>query len=61
MVPKTCPGIPNGILDPKSTWKDKALYEERAKKLANEFSDYFDKTFAGKGIDKAIEAECPGK
>jgi phosphoenolpyruvate carboxykinase (ATP) len=61
MVPKSCPGVPKAILDPKSTWKDKALYEERAKKLAKEFSDYFDRAYRNKGIDKAIEKECPGK
>jgi phosphoenolpyruvate carboxykinase (ATP) len=61
MVPNSCPGVPKALLDPKSTWKDKALYDVKARKLAKEFSDYFDKTFAGKGISKAIEAECPGK
>jgi len=61
MVPKSCPGVPNGILDPKNTWGDKALYDLRANKLAREFSDYFDKAYAGKGISKAIEMQCPGK
>jgi len=61
LVPKSCLGVPPGILDPKNTWKDKKEYDKRAKKLAKDFSDYFDKTYNGKGIDKAIEKQCPGK
>jgi phosphoenolpyruvate carboxykinase (ATP) len=61
LVPKSCPGVPKELLDPRNTWKDKALYDQRAKKLAKEFSDYFDKAYGKKGISKAIEMECPGK
>jgi len=61
MVPKTCPGVPDEILDPKNTWEDKKAYEERAQTLAKEFSEYFDKVYGNKGIDKNIERQCPGK
>lgn len=61
MVPKSCPGVPSEILDPRNTWKDKKAYEERKKKLAKEFCEHFDKAYGNKGIDKTIERECPGK
>jgi phosphoenolpyruvate carboxykinase (ATP) len=43
-VPVTCPGIPDGVLDPRSTWPDPAKYDEQAKKLAGMFVQNF-KTF----------------
>jgi phosphoenolpyruvate carboxykinase (ATP) len=43
-VPTTCSGIPNEVLDPRSTWPDAAAYDEQAKKLARMFADNF-KTF----------------
>jgi len=42
-IPKTCPNVPEDILDPKSMWADKAAYEESAKTLAKKFSDNFKK------------------
>ncbi|UCC92132.1 MAG: phosphoenolpyruvate carboxykinase (ATP) [Candidatus Aenigmatarchaeota archaeon] len=61
MVPKSCPGVPSGMLDPRNTWGDKKAYGERAKKLAKEFCGHFDKAYGKKGIEKAIEKQCPGK
>ncbi len=61
MVPKSCPGVPSEMLEPKNTWKDKKAYEERARKLAREFCEHFDKAYGKKGIDEAIEKQCPGK
>ena len=60
-VPIECPGIPSEILDPRNTWEDKNAYDERAKKLASEFSAHYDKAYGGKNIDPAIRAQCPGK
>ncbi len=60
-VPLECPGVPSEILDPHNTWEDKNAYNERAKKLASEFSAYFDKAYGDKNIDPAIRAQCPGK
>ena len=43
-VPTACPGVPEGVLDPRSTWPDAAKYDEQATKLAKMFVDNF-KTF----------------
>ena len=61
LVPKSCPGVPAEILDPKRTWEDKEAYEERADRLAAEFAAHFEKAYGNKGIDPAVAAECPGR
>ncbi len=62
LVPTQCPNIPSqDILFPKNTWEDKNAYDERAKKLAAQFSAHFDKAYGNKGIDKVVGAQCPGK
>ena len=43
-MPVTCPGVPDGVLDPRSTWPDAAKYDVQAAKLAKMFADNF-KTF----------------
>ncbi len=58
-VPKTCPGIPDTILDPESTWADKAKFKETASKLAGQFAKQFEKAFA-KTADPKLKAHCPG-
>jgi phosphoenolpyruvate carboxykinase (ATP) len=49
-IPKSCPDVPPEVLQPKSTWSDKAAYDVQAKKLANMFAENF-KTFAGTASD----------
>ena len=62
LVPARCPGVDNqDVLHPKNTWEDKAAYEERAGKLAQQFSAHFDKAYGNKGIDPAVAKQCPGK
>ena len=61
LVPRTCPGVPSEILNPRNTWKDKAAYDARAAKLASEFAAHFDKAYGNKGIDESIIHQCPGK
>jgi phosphoenolpyruvate carboxykinase (ATP) len=40
-VPTSCPGVPDGVLDPRSTWPDGARYDEQAQKLAAMFVENF--------------------
>ncbi len=61
LVPRTCPGVPAEILNPRNTWEDKEAYDLRAAELAAEFAAHFDKAYGNKGIDPLVAAECPGK
>lgn len=61
MVPRECPGVPSQVLHPKETWQDKEAFALRANKLAQSFSEYFDKNFVHQGFDERIVKQCPGK
>jgi phosphoenolpyruvate carboxykinase (ATP) len=56
-IPGTCPGVPDSVLDPRSTWPDTKAYDEQAKKLAGMFIQNF-KTFE-KDVDPAVKAAGP--
>ena len=56
-VPASCPGVPDAVLDPRSTWSDGAKYDEQAAKLAKMFADNF-KTFE-KDVDASVKAAGP--
>jgi len=60
-VPRTCPSVPCEILNPRNTWQDKEAFDLRAKKLASDFGDHFDKAYGEKGIDSNVASQCPGK
>jgi phosphoenolpyruvate carboxykinase (ATP) len=47
MMPTTCPGVPSEILNPRSTWADKAAYDEKSKDLATQFVQNFEKYASG--------------
>lgn len=42
-VPVTCPGVPDDVLDPQSTWAEAESYEIKARELARMFADNFDR------------------
>jgi phosphoenolpyruvate carboxykinase (ATP) len=45
MVPKSVPGIPAGVLNPREGWADKAAYDRTARELVARFEANFE-TFA---------------
>jgi phosphoenolpyruvate carboxykinase (ATP) len=61
LVPQQCPGVPAEVLVPRNTWADKDAYDARARKLANDFCEHFDRAYGDKDIDQAVVVECPGK
>jgi phosphoenolpyruvate carboxykinase (ATP) len=56
-IPASCPGVPDGVLDPRSTWPDAAKYDEQATKLAKMFADNF-KTFES-DVAPSVKAAGP--
>ena len=42
-VPTSCPNVPEELMIPANTWKDKAAYEAKAKELARSFVENFKK------------------
>ena len=56
-VPATCPGVPDGVLDPRSTWSNPQSYDEQAGKLARMFVNNF-KTFE-KDVAPSVKAAGP--
>jgi phosphoenolpyruvate carboxykinase (ATP) len=50
-MPKSCPEVPNEILNPRNTWKDKDAYDANAARLRDMFrKNYEDKGFGQLGI-----------
>jgi phosphoenolpyruvate carboxykinase (ATP) len=42
-IPQECPNVPSEILNPRNTWEDKDLYDEKAVELGKKFKDNFAK------------------
>ena len=55
LVPKTCPGIPEQVLDPASSWSNKTEYVKKYRQLASRFVDNFKKfeTYSPPEVRKA--------
>jgi phosphoenolpyruvate carboxykinase (ATP) len=56
-MPTACPGVPNEVLDPRSTWDDKAAYDAQGKKLATMFVENF-QTFEA-DVDRSVVEAGP--
>jgi len=56
-MPKTCPGVPSGILNPRTTWPDPLAYDEMAGHLADWFISNFSKY--QKEVSEEIRAAAP--
>jgi len=57
LVPVSCPAVPSEILNPRSTWHDKAAYDTAANNLARQFISNFEKYAAG--VSAEILAAAP--
>ena len=42
-LPRTCPGVPPELLNPRNTWKDKSAYDAKARELAGLFLKNFER------------------
>lgn len=56
-VPESCPGCPEEVLDPTSSWKDKLAYREASEHLARLFHDNFAKKHGG--VSEEIRSAGP--
>jgi phosphoenolpyruvate carboxykinase (ATP) len=56
-MPTSCPGVPDALLDPKSSWNDGAAFDEAARRLAKRFTENFAQ-YADR-VDPAVLAAGP--
>ncbi len=54
-IPKSCPDVPNAILNPRDTWRNEDEYDVVAEKLAKLFKDNFQK-YADKASEAIVKA-----
>ncbi len=54
-VPVACPGVPDEVLDPQSTWSDPEAYEDKARELARMFVKNFER-FVDSVPSEVVEA-----
>ena len=59
-IPRSCPDVPNALLNPRDTWPNEAEYDERAAYLAGLFQRNF-KKYADKASQEIVQAGPGGK
>ncbi len=52
-IPKSCKGVPSGLLNPRDAWANKKDYDKYAERLAKAFLDNFDK-YRDKASDELL-------
>jgi len=52
-IPKSCKGVPTGLLNPRDAWQNKKEYDKYAEKLAKAFLKNFDK-YRDKASDELL-------
>lgn len=57
-VPKSCPGVPDELLNPRQCWGDPLAYDHMAERLAKDFRQNFQK-YEHKA-DQAVKDAAPG-
>lgn len=60
-VPDSCPGVPQEMLQPETTWNDRTAYARRADLLAGDFASEYAKAFGRLAINPRVAAQCPGR
>ncbi len=55
--PKSCPGVPSEILEPRNTWADKTAFDTQASKLATQFVKNFEQYASG--VSKEVLEAAP--
>ena len=56
-VPKSVPGVPPELMNPRATWSDPAAYDAQARKLAAMFAKNFEQF--GEFVDEAVRKAGP--
>ena len=41
-IPRSCPGVPAEVLNPRNAWRDKPAYDKAAQELRNRFAKNFE-------------------
>ncbi len=54
-MPKSCPDVPNAVLNPRDTWRNEEEYDKTANNLANLFAENF-KKYSDKASKEIVSA-----
>ena len=54
-MPKTCPDVPNAVLNPRDTWRNEEEYDKTANNLASLFAENF-KKYSDKASKEIVSA-----